>query len=79
MRSMRLIYTAAEAAIIVCALRFDDGGGGRDNLLRGALGGDLMREIGSRREGWNTRCSWIENTRLGAAQSSTFRDGPAAD
>jgi len=41
-------YAAAEAAIIVCALRFDDGVGDRNNLLRGALGGNLMREIGSR-------------------------------
>jgi len=41
MRSVRLTYAAAEAAMIVCALRFDDGGGGRDNLLRDALGVNL--------------------------------------
>jgi len=57
------LMTAAEAAINECA-------------MRSAV--VLMRETGSRREGWNSRCSWVENTRLGAALSFTFRDGPAA-
>jgi len=83
MRLVRLIHAAAEAAIIRCAYALGAidtrGGGGRDNRMRFCARCSRMREIGSRREGWNTRCSWVENTRLGAAQSSTFRDSPAAD
>jgi len=60
------------------AVRFNDGGGGRGNGLRDALAVTLVRGTGSRRDGWDSRCSWVESTRFGAALSSTFRDGPAA-
>jgi len=82
MRSVRLIHAVAEAAILGCAYALGAidtrGGGGRDNRMRFCTRCSRIREIGARRERWNTRCSWVENTRLGAALSSTFRDGPAA-